>query len=197
MREKPSSAFAVDVRDSGSVKAMVRTALEGFSHIDVLINNAGIYPNSPMFELAESEWDDVFDINVKGVFLVAREVAAVMVDQGTKGRIINISSGAAISARPGAAHYCTSKAAVNMLTKVLALELAPHGITVNAIVPGPTIPGMFSSAPVEFQQMAAASSPFARLGTPSDIAAVVSFLAGTDSAWVTGQSILVNGGAAA
>ena len=123
-------AVGVDVSSAAGVAEMVRQAVERFGRIDVLVNNAGIYPNTPVLEMDEAEWDAVFDVNVKGMFLVSRDVARTMVPRGGGGRIINISSGAAVSGRIGAAHYCSSKAAVNMLTRVLAIELAPHGINV-------------------------------------------------------------------
>ena len=128
------AAIAIDVRDAAAVEdAVVREATRPLRQIDVLVNNAGIYPNTPVVEMDEVEWDAVFDTNVKGMFLVSRAVARQMIERGAGGRIVNISSGAAESGRIGAAHYCSSKAAVNMFTKVLALELAQYDIAVNAV----------------------------------------------------------------
>jgi len=188
--------FGVDVRDAAAVQAMVDATIARFGRIDVLVNNAGIYPNTPVLEMTEEEWDAVFDTNVKGMFLVTKAVATTMVARGEGGRVINISSGAAVSGRVGASHYCSSKAAVNMFTKVLALEFGGYGITVNAISPGLIeIPGADLSE--EYANAIVAATPAGRIGQPEDIAHGALFLASPESDFVTGSILSIDGGSLA
>ncbi len=184
---------AVDVRDAASIQAMVERSTGHFGAIDVVVNNAGVYPNTPVLEMEEQEWDDVFDTNVKGLFLVSKQVAAAMVDAGRGGRIINLSSGASMSGRAGAAHYCASKAAVNMFTRVLAIELAPHQITVNAVAPGLIAVPNAPLAPAYVEAMLALT-PVRKMGDPSDVANAVCFLASPASSFITGEVLSVDGG---
>ena len=186
-------AVAVDVRDAAAVSAAVAQALERFERIDVLVNNAGIYPNTPVIEMEEAEWDAVFDVNVKGMFLVSQAVARAMIAGGEGGRIVNISSGAAESGRVGAAHYCASKEAVNMFTRVLALELAPFEIVVNAVGPGLIeVPG--ASLTHEYVNALIASTPMRRIGQPEDVAQAVLYLASPTATYITGTTLYVDGG---
>ena len=188
--------LGVDVRDAASVRAMVEAALARFGRIDVLVNNAGIYPNTPLLEMAEAEWDAVFDTNVKGLFLVSKAVAATMVARGGGGRIINLSSGAAVSGRVGASHYCSSKAAVNMFTRVLAMEVGPHKITVNAISPGLIeIPG--ADLTDEYRNAIVVNTPSGRIGQPEDIARGALFLASPEADFVTASILAIDGGSLA
>ncbi len=186
-------AIAVDVRNAAAVTAAVAQALDRFERIDVLVNNAGIYPNTPVVAMDEAEWDAVFDINVKGMFLMSQAVARAMIARGKGGRIVNISSGAAESGRVGAAHYCASKAAVNMFTRVLALELAPYEIVVNAVGPGLIeVPG--SSLTQEYVDALVASTPMSRIGQPEDVAQAVLYLASPTASYMTGTTLYVDGG---
>ncbi len=186
-------AVTADVRDAEAVSAAVTQSVDRFGQIDVLVNNAGIYPNTPVLEMDEAEWDAVFDVNVKGMFLVSQAVARAMVERGNGGRIVNISSGAAESGRVGAAHYCASKAAVNMFTKVLALELAPHGIVVNAVGPGLIeIPGWSLSQ--DYIDAIVSTSPMGRIGQPEDVARAVLYLASPTATYITGTTLYVDGG---
>ncbi|HET7093880.1 MAG TPA: SDR family NAD(P)-dependent oxidoreductase, partial [Thermomicrobiales bacterium] len=183
--------LAVDVRDAAAVEAMAHEATAAIGPIDVLVNNAGIYPNTPVVEMDEAEWDAVFDTNVKGVFLVSRAIARQMIARGEGGKIVNISSGAAKSGRIGAAHYCSSKAAVDMFTRVLAIELAPHGIAVNAVGPGLIeVP----NAPLtrEYVETLIAQTPMGRIGTPADIAQAVLYLASPTATFITGTTLYVD-----
>lgn len=186
----------VDVRDAESVVAAVRQVIERFGQIDVLVNNAGIYPNTLVVEMSEAEWDAVFDTNVKGMFLVSQAVARRMIERGAGGRIVNISSGSAKSGRIGAAHYCASKAAVDMFTRVLALELAPHDIVVNAVAPGLIeVPNWSLSE--EYINALIALTPVGRIGQPEDIARAVLYLASAEATFITGSVLAVDGGSLA
>ena len=185
--------MAGDVRDASAVTAAVAHALDRFERIDVLVNNAGIYPNTPVVEMDEAEWDAVFDINVKGMFLVSQAVARAMIARGKGGRIVNISSGAAESGRVGAAHYCASKAAVNMFTRVLAIELAPYEIAVNAVGPGLIeVPG--AALTREYVDALIAATPMRRIGQPEDVAQAVLYLASPAATYMTGTTLYVDGG---
>jgi 3-oxoacyl-[acyl-carrier protein] reductase len=189
--------IAVDVRDAASAAQMVAETRATFGRIDVLVNNAAIYPNTPVLEMDESEWDAVFDTNVKGLFLVSKAVGQVMVDQGEGGRIVNISSGAGVSGRIGSSHYCSSKAALNMFTRVLAIELAPHGITVNAVAPGLIEVERTGELAPEYVDAILRALPVGRIGTPADIANAVLFLAAPAASFVTGSILSVDGGSTA
>ena len=186
----------VDVRDAASVEAAVQQVIDRFDQIDVLVNNAGIYPNTPVVEMDEAEWDAVFDTNIKGMFLVSRAVARRMIDRGAGGRIVNISSGSAKSGRVGAAHYCASKAAVDMFTRVLALELASHDIVVNAVAPG-LIEVADWSLSDEYINALIALTPMGRIGQPEDIARAVLYLASPEATFITGSVLSVDGGSLA
>jgi NAD(P)-dependent dehydrogenase (short-subunit alcohol dehydrogenase family) len=185
-----------DVRDAASVEVAVQQAIDRFGQIDVLVNNAGVYPNTPVIDMDEAEWDAVFDTNVKGIFLVSRTVARRMIARGAGGKIVSISSGSAESGRVGAAHYCASKAAVNMFTRVLAMELASHQIVVNAVAPGLIeVPGWSLSE--EYIDALVASTPMGRIGQPEDIARAVFYLASPEATYITGTVLSVNGGSLA
>jgi NAD(P)-dependent dehydrogenase (short-subunit alcohol dehydrogenase family) len=191
-----ATPVVADMRDRQAIDRLVQSAIDHFGRIDVLVNNAGIYPNSPFLELTEDEWDDVFDINVKGVYLLSQTVARRMIEGSINGRIINVSSGASISGRPGGAHYCASKAALNMLTKVMAIELTPKGITVNAVAPG-LIEVPNADLNEEYVNAIVAGIPAGRIGKPDDIARAVLFLASSDSDFVSGSIMYVDGGSTA
>lgn len=160
--------------------------------LDILVNNAGIARGGLLAEVTQEDYEAVFDLNVRAVLFCSQEAARYI---GNGGRIINISSSTSVYPHAGSTIYAASKAAVRMFTQVLAQELGERQITVNSVVPGPTSPGMFDNAPVEHQKVAAQSSPLGRLGTPEDIAEVVVFLASEKARWLTGQDIVVNGGA--
>ena len=160
--------------------------------LDILVNNAGIGALKPLAEVDEETFDRVFTLNAKAVLFACQEAAKRL---GQGGRIVNLSSSTTYFPLANTTIYAASKAVPKMYTEVLAKELGPKGITVNSVAPGPTAPGMFANAPREIQEGAAQSSPFGRIGHPEDIAGVVSFLAGEDAGWITGQHILANGGA--
>ena len=162
--------------------------------VDVLINNAGILKTTPLADTSDAVFDQTFDINVRGTFNTLREAAARL-NEG--GRIINFSSTTLAINLPGYAIYNGTKAAVEAFTHVFAKELRGRNITVNAVAPGPVATALFLEGKTEEQiQSFAKMPPLQRLGQPDDIAAVVSFLAGPDAAWVNGQILRANGGLA-
>lgn len=192
-----AAGVVADVSDPASLAAGMARARERLGGVDVAVANAGIYPSCPVLDLTVEGWDRVMDVNARGAFLTCQAAARLMVDQGHGGTIITMASGSARFAREGAAHYCASKAAVVMLTRVLALELARHGIRVNAVSPGIIdVPGGPTLAPA-YKTAMTRSVPLERPGTAADVAAAVLALADPSLAYVTGQILPVDGGLSA
>jgi 3-oxoacyl-[acyl-carrier protein] reductase len=191
-------AQVVDVRDADSVARFVEAAEKALGPPTVAVANAGIYPNSPVLEMTVEEWDRVMETNVRGVFLTCQAAARRMVANQTAGKLITISSGAYNSGRVGASHYCASKAAVVMFTRVLALELAGRHINVNCIAPG-LITVNSESSPVSAEYVAALTRqiPWGRAGAPKEIANAALFLASPYAEYMTGEVLAVNGGTSA
>ena len=187
-------ATVTDVRDSGQVAEMVETALKSFGRIDILVNNAAGNFKTSFLDLSENGWDAVVRATLKSVFLCSSAVAKIMVGQ-KKGNIINVSSMDAFRGSASAAAYGASKAGVVSLTKTLALELSPYNIRVNSIAPGHIdTPGTSQWRPSEVEEQLKGCIPLGRLGQPDDIATVALFLASDASSYMTGETILVDGG---
>jgi 3-oxoacyl-[acyl-carrier protein] reductase len=187
-------ATVTDVRDSGQVTEMVKTTEKAFGRIDILVNNAAGNFKASFLDLSENGWEAVIRATLKSVFLCSSAAAKIMVGQKS-GNIINISSMDAFRGSAGAAAYGASKAGVVSLTKTLALELAPYNIRVNSIAPGHIdTPGTSQWRPPEVEEQLKGSIPLGRLGQPEDIATVALFLASDASAYMTGETILVDGG---
>ena len=183
-----------DVSNEISVRAMAKKSLEEFGRVDILVNNAGIFPTSSVEEMREEDWDRVIGTNLVGAFLCARAVVPKFLEQGT-GRIISLTSGRAFQGAKNGAHYAASKAGIIGFSKSLALELAPHGITVNVICPGITDTAQPRGHQTEEQMYAQGQRiPLGRIGQPEDLVGPAVFLASDAAAFVTGQTILVNGG---
>ncbi len=182
-----------DVSSSESVERMVKETIGAFGKLDILINNAGITKDNLIMRMKESDWDDVININLKGVFLCTKAVTRQMMKQRS-GRIINISSIVGVMGNAGQANYVAAKAGVIGLTKTSAKELASRGITVNAVAPGFITTDMTDKLPEEVKAEMLKSIPLAKLGEPADIARTVIFLAGEDSRYITGQTLHVDGG---
>lgn len=196
----PERVFAatVDVRDAASVAAFVADTESALGPVTIAVANAGIYPNTPVLDMTVDEWDSVMETNVRGTFLTCQAVARGMVERGAGGHIITISSGAYQSGRPGASHYCASKAGVVMFTKVLALELAKHRIHVNCIAPGLVeVNSPVSPISDEYFKILAAGIPLGRVGAPQDIANAAMLLASPYADFITGEVLMVNGGSSA
>jgi 3-oxoacyl-[acyl-carrier protein] reductase len=186
-------AIQCDVSKSESVTDMIKGTVEHFGKLDILINNAGITRDNLLMRMKENEWDDVMNINLKGVFLCTKAVTRQMMKQRS-GRIINMSSVVGVSGNPGQANYVAAKAGVIGLTKTSAKELASRGITVNAIAPGFITTEMTDQLTEDIQNEMLKMIPLAQFGEPKDIANCVVFLASDDSRYITGQTIHVNGG---
>lgn len=191
-------AVAADVSDEAGVKSMVRACIDELGGLDVVVNNAGIFPPCPVLGMETAMFDRVIAVNLRGVFLCTREAAAAMVDQGRGGTIVNVTSIDALHpSMVGLAHYDASKHGVWGFTKNVALELAPHGIRVNAVAPGGVLtPGVEEMGGGSSDAVAAFSAriPEGRMGDPDDIARAVLFLASDLSTYVTGAQLVVDGG---
>ncbi|MDQ0217112.1 3-oxoacyl-[acyl-carrier-protein] reductase [Peribacillus cavernae] len=188
-------AFAVqcNVSNAESVTNMVKSVIEEFGSLQILVNNAGITRDNLLMRMKEEEWDDVINTNLKGVFLCTKAVSRQMMKQRS-GRIINIASIVGISGNPGQANYVAAKAGVIGLTKTTAKELASRGITVNAVAPGFISTDMTDKLTEEVREAMLQQIPLARFGDPADVAGVTAFLASDTSAYMTGQTLHVDGG---
>jgi 3-oxoacyl-[acyl-carrier protein] reductase len=202
LREEGYSALAIptDVTDETSVATMVRTAVDEFGGVDVLVNNAAIYSTIPMSrgtfdEIDRTEWDRMLSVNVIGTWICSKAVFGPMRDQGY-GKIITISSGTALKGVQGLIHYVTSKAAILGFTKTLARELGKYNITVNCIAPGNTLSEENpDEATIALRTSAATDRPLSRVQTPQDLLGALVFFASPDSDFITGQTLVVDGGA--
>lgn len=183
-------AIQGDLSKIADIERLFRLTLEQFGKLDILVNNAGVATLMPLAEITEAEFDRVFSLNAKGTLFCLQQAALHLVDQG---RVINIASSTVDFPIEGI--YAGSKAAIKKYTQIAAQELGKRGITVNTVTPGVTETPLSSRLPQEFTQPVIESSPFRRLGTPEDIADVVAFLVSENARWITGQDILVNGGA--
>jgi 3-oxoacyl-[acyl-carrier protein] reductase len=187
-------AIRTDVSNENSVQAMIEKSLKEFLRVDILVNNAGIFPVSSIEEMREEDWDQVIGTNLVGAFLCSRAVASRFLQQGS-GRIISLTSGRAFQGAKNAAHYAASKAGIIGFSKSLALELAPRQITVNVICPGITDTAQPRGHQSEEQIYAQAQKiPLGRIGQPEDLVGTAVFLASAAAAFITGQTLIVNGG---
>ena len=203
-----AEAVAGEVRAKGRKACLVQGSVGSFtevarivaeahatlSGIDVLVNNAGVFPRSPFLELAEAEWDQVLGVNLKGSFLVAQAAARTMVKDGRKGAIVNLAS-SAVRGHPLCVHYSASKAGIIGMTRAIALALAPHGIRVNAIAPGitDTAQPRYQYSEAEMQEQSRLV-PLGAMAKSSDIADIILFLASDASRFITGEVVHANGG---
>ncbi|MFZ8871212.1 MAG: SDR family NAD(P)-dependent oxidoreductase [Litorivicinaceae bacterium] len=194
-----ATAIQTDVADKESVASMVSTITAQLGRIDGLVNNAAMFSRVPMsrvgsLDITEAEWDKMMEINVKGVWNVCSAVVPIMKTQGY-GKVVNISSGTALKGSPSRIHYVTSKAAVIGYTKSLAMEVGEHNIYVNCIAPGSTLSEEDPTPEIlAVREKAAATRCIKRVQTPEDLAGPIAFFIGPDSDFITGQTLVVDGG---
>ncbi len=192
-------ALPLDVTQEVQIQEAITTTVSRFGRIDVLFNNAGIARLIPTTEMTEAQWDQIMNVNVKGIFLGCKHAIPIMVRQGS-GVIINTASELGLVAQAEYAAYCASKGAVLSLTRALSLEWVQQGIRINAICPGPVmtplLEGEFNSAadPVAEQAAVIRQIPAGRLGTPEEIAQVALFLASDEASFMHGTAVTVDGG---
>jgi glucose 1-dehydrogenase len=188
--------LVADVAGVAAVQKLVDEAYERFGHLDILVNNAGIEHHAAFLDVAEGDYDKVLDINLKGPFFLTQAFAARLRRAGRPGRVINNSSVHEELPFPNFTPYCASKGGLKMLMRNAAIELAPFGITVNNVAPGAIRTPINDDLLNDEKKLAALKQqiPQGRLGQPSDVAGVVAFLASDDAAYITGATIVVDGG---
>ncbi|MCX9085117.1 MAG: 3-oxoacyl-ACP reductase FabG [Candidatus Methanoperedens sp.] len=185
--------FKLNVVDREQSRSMVKTTMEKYGRIDILINNAGITQDALVSKMTEQQWDLVIDINLKGVFNCTQAVVEVMINQG-KGSIVNTSSIVGVNGNVGQVNYSATKAGLIGMTKTLAKELGRKGIRVNAVAPGFIQTPMTSAVPDKILELMKEKTPLKRLGEPKDIANAYLYLASDDSNYVNGAVLAVDGG---
>jgi NAD(P)-dependent dehydrogenase (short-subunit alcohol dehydrogenase family) len=186
-------ACKADISNAAQVAAMVAATIDAFGSIDILVNNAGLSIDGPFLEMSEQDWDRVYEVNLKGPFLVSQAVARRMI-AGKGGIIVNVSATTTILGRPNAANYCSTKAGLNMLTRCMALELGP-GIRVNGLglgfVDSPLVRELYSEEQLE---QVVDATPLKRMTTYEETASFIKLLASESTSFVTGQTIMFDGG---
>jgi len=189
-------AIPLDVRDRSAVDGAVAATVREFGRLDVLLDCAGVSHGGTFLDLDPAEWERVVAVNLTGMFHLGQAAARQMVRQGGGGSIINVTSQLAEVARPERAAYVASKGGGRSLTHAMALDLAPHGIRVNAIAPGPTLTNLTRAgyADPERRRATIAQIPLGRLGDPQDLVGAILFLASDESRWATGSTVTVDGG---
>ena len=184
----------VDVTRQASCQAAATTVIERYGRVDILVSNAGIYPQAFLHEMTEADWDSIFEINVKGMFFMVTAVLPQM-RQRHSGRIVLTSSVTGpVTGYPGWAHYGATKAAMLGFMRSAAIEVATEGVTINAVMPGNIMTEGMEAMGQDYINALAASIPMKRLGEPEDIGYAMLFLASNDAKYITGQTIIVDGG---
>jgi len=185
--------FAADVGEPASIAALVEGVEQTFGQVDILVNNAGLTRDNILFRIKDDDWDTVLDANLRGAFLAIRAVSRGMIKRRW-GRIINIASIVGLTGNKGQANYAASKAGLIGLTKSVAKELGSRNVLVNAVAPGFIETDMTAAMTPDARAALSGQIPLERLGTPRDIAGVVTFLASDHAAYITGQTLVVDGG---
>jgi len=186
-------AVRCDVTSREEVAALVAQTMDNFSQIDILVNNAGITRDAQIIKMTDQQWDEVINTNLKSMFICIQEVIKVMIPRNY-GRIVNITSIAALEGNFGQTNYAAAKAGIIGLTKTLSKELGRKGITVNAVAPGFMDTEMTKTIPAHIQEQLLARIPLRRAGQPEEAAEAVVFLASDAASYITGQTLSVNGG---
>lgn len=185
---------ATELMDANSIAGLVKLVKDRWGAADIVVNNAGVYPRGLLLDIEVAEWDRIMDVNVRAPFIITREFAKLMIAQKVKGSIVNISSGAARQMRNGSVPYCVSKTAVERLTKGLALELAEHGIRVNAVEPGFAPGSKVSPLQADYVSKMKARIPLQRTSGPDDAPEAILYLCSDKASFITGAVFSVDGG---
>lgn len=195
-REAAGDVLACDMRDPDAIAAFASNLAARHGSLDILVNNAGMQRRRAFVDFTESDYEDLFATNVRGVFLASQAFAREMLARGRGGAIVNVSSVNATHAQPETALYCASKGAVGTMTRALAVALGPYGIRVNAVAPGTIATGLNRDrlSNDETVRGVVAATPLGRLGAPDDVAGAVAFLASQDARFITGASVAIHGG---
>jgi NAD(P)-dependent dehydrogenase (short-subunit alcohol dehydrogenase family) len=186
-----AAAFVTDVSKANEVAALVKAVVERFGRIDILVNNVAVSDNKSIFDITEADWDRVMNVTLKSQFLMSKQVAQQMLAQGAGGSIVNVGSTSGWQGRPRAIAYSAAKGAIANFTRALAVQLAPHNIRVNAIVPNKI------GSPVgkdEFDPTRPVQNMLKRPGQPDEAAKAILFLASADSSFIIGENLFVDGG---
>jgi 3-oxoacyl-[acyl-carrier protein] reductase len=196
-RERGDEALLIeaDIRLAEEARRFVEESERHFGRIDVLVNNAGILRSTPTHKVTQEEWDEVISVNLGGTWWCLRAALPGMLERRS-GRIINVSSELGLIGYPTYAAYCASKGGIIALTKAVAKEVAPHGILVNSVAPGPVETDMLIHDTIEYNEETRQQIPLKRFGKPDEIAAVIEFLAGEGGSFMVGQIVSPNGGTA-
>lgn len=187
-------AFPVDVRSEDSVAAMVDAVVDRWGRLDVMAANAGIYPSVALADMSEADWDNVHSVNLKGVFFCTKHSIRPMRQQKSGRIVVTSSVTGPITGYPGMSHYSAAKAGTLGLVRTAALELSRDGITINAVCPGNVLTPGWEGQPKEYVESTEQCIPLKRLGRPADIANAVHFFAQASSEYITGQTLVVDGG---
>jgi len=195
-RDSGVEALGVDasVASSADVRRMFDEASEQLGPVDILVNNAGIQVESPLLDLIEEDWDKVLAVNLKGTFLCTQEAGRRMRDHGTGGRIVNIGSGCNFVGFPNLVSYTASKGGIQTFTKVAAVELAVHGITVNCVAPGAIENERTREELPDYAGTWGRMAPVGRVGQPEDVAGAVAYLVSDEASFVNGHTLQIDGG---
>jgi NAD(P)-dependent dehydrogenase (short-subunit alcohol dehydrogenase family) len=193
-----AAALVADVTAAAAPRAIVARAVSLFGGLDALVNAAGVIASGSVMDTTDAGWDAMMDVNVRAPFRLIREAAAALAER--RGAIVSVSSVAGLRAFPGLASYSVSKAAVDQLTRVAALDLAPKGVRVNAVNPGVVVTnlhrrgGMDAAKYAEFLERSKSTHPLGRPGQPDEVADLIAFLVSATAGWITGETIAVDGG---